>query len=210
MRAGYSKKSAKTLGVLGKGGYCIKTVKATNSATVIKFPKGLQRACPKFAFILDNAIRHKSETAMEFADSAKGDMRLIFPPQYEPRLNHIGTQWGGGGAPSASSLAGTLPLRRSWTGAINAIHLMRQDETGRIDAVPHTLARRHIMMRRHDVPCAAAGDASAIPTIRYGSMASLWLGWAMRRSPPPQRRAKFGIMHGKRSDCNGRHYASNA
>ena len=94
MRAGYSKKSAKTLGVLGKGGYCIRTVKAANSATFIEFPKGLQRACPKFAFILDNAIRHKSETATEFADSAKGDMRLIFPPQYEPRLDHIRTQWG--------------------------------------------------------------------------------------------------------------------
>ena len=135
-------------------------------------------------------------------------MRLIFPPQYEPRLNPIETQWGGG-ISNVSSPTGTLPLRRSWTGAINAIHLMRQDETGRIDAVPHTLARRHIMMRRHDPPCPAAGDASAIPTVWYGSMAPCGLaGWC--GTAPSQRRAKFGIVRGERSDCNGRHHAQDA
>ena len=146
IRAGYSKKSVKTLGAPGKGGYHIRTVKATNSATFIEFPKGLQRACPNFALILDNAIRHKSETATEFADSAKGDMRLIFPPQYEPRLDHIGTQWG---SPSASSLAGTLPLRRSWTWAINTI--ISNGEMKQVELMPCPIPWQGATVRRDSI-----------------------------------------------------------
>ena len=59
----------------------------------MEFLKDLQKTCPKFVFILDNAIYHKSEMAMEFVDSTKGDIRLIFPPPYTPQLNLIETQW---------------------------------------------------------------------------------------------------------------------
>ena len=93
VRVGYSKKSVKMFGVLGKDGYHIKTVEATNSPAFIEFLKDLQKMYPKFVLILDNAKNHKSDAVNKFIDSTKGDIRLIFLPPYTPQLNPIETQW---------------------------------------------------------------------------------------------------------------------
>lgn len=91
VRVSYSKKSVKLFGVLGKDGYHIKTVKATNSTTFVEFLRDLKRICLKFALKLDNAVYHKSEMAMGFVDSTKDDILLIFLPPYTPQLNPIET-----------------------------------------------------------------------------------------------------------------------
>ena len=93
VQTGFSKRSVKLLGIMGKDELHVRMAEATNSETFKEFMEGIRKSHPKFYMVLDNASYHKSQTINRYVEGTGGDIELEFLPPYTPQLNPIETVW---------------------------------------------------------------------------------------------------------------------
>ncbi len=93
VKTGFSKKSIKVFGVLGRNKLHIMPAGAANSTTFKIFLEALRQEYGKVTFITDNASYHKSRYVQDYLKSTSGDVVLYHLPPYTPQLNPIEVQW---------------------------------------------------------------------------------------------------------------------
>ncbi len=93
VKIGFSKKSIKVFGVLGRDRLHIMPAGAANSTTFKIFLEALRQEYGKVTFIMDNASYHRSRYVQNYLASTNGDVVLIHLPPYTSQLNSIEVQW---------------------------------------------------------------------------------------------------------------------
>ena len=93
VQTGFSKRSVKLFGIMGKDELHVRMAEATNSETFKEFMEGIRKSHPKFYMVLDNVSYHKSQTINRYVEGTGGDIELEFLPPYTPQLNPIETVW---------------------------------------------------------------------------------------------------------------------
>ena len=68
-------------------------VESINAETFIEFLKEMRQIYKKFVMFLDNLSAHKAVKALEYVESAGGDVVLAYLPKYTPQLNPMEIQW---------------------------------------------------------------------------------------------------------------------
>ena len=93
VRMGFSTKAIRLFGALGLERIHIKAVEKTNSEMFVEFLKELRQEYGRFVILLDNMSYHKYKAVDDFIQSARGDIKMAYPPPYTPQLNPIEIQW---------------------------------------------------------------------------------------------------------------------
>ena len=89
MRIGFSTKTVRLFGALGRDRIHAKAVERTNSETFVEFLKELCQEDGWLVILLDNAPYHKYNVVDEFVKSTCGEIRLIYFLPYTQQLNPI-------------------------------------------------------------------------------------------------------------------------
>ena len=89
----FSKKSIKTIGVLGRGTFDMQFHQKTDADSVIALLEYLRYRYGKVFVILDNAGAHTGKQMNDYIKSTKGDVVLWFLPPRTPQHNPIEMQW---------------------------------------------------------------------------------------------------------------------
>ena len=93
VQTGFSKKSVKLFGIMGKDELYVRIADSTNSETFKEFMEDVRKSHPKFYMVLDNASYHKSRTVNGYVEGSGGDIKREFLPPYTPQLNQIENVW---------------------------------------------------------------------------------------------------------------------
>ena len=93
VRTGFSKKSVKLFGIVGREEPYVRMANSTNSETFKEFMEDARKSHPKFYMVLDNASCHHSHTVNEYVEGSGGDIKREFLPPYTPQLNQIENVW---------------------------------------------------------------------------------------------------------------------
>ena len=93
VRTGFSKRSVKLFGIMGKDALHVRIAESTNSETFKEFMEDVRKSHPKFYMVLDNASYHHSHTVNEYVAGSGGNIELEFLPPYTPQLNQIENVW---------------------------------------------------------------------------------------------------------------------
>ena len=90
IRTGFSTKTVRLLGALGRDRIHVKAVERTNSEIFVEFLKELRQKYGRPVILLDNAPYHRYKAANEFVRSTQGEIKLVYLPPYTPQLDPIG------------------------------------------------------------------------------------------------------------------------
>ena len=93
VRTGFSTKTVRLFGALGRDRIHVKAVERTNSETFVEFLKELRQEYGRLVILLDNASYHRYRAVNEFVKSTCGEIKLAYLPPYTPQLNPIEIQW---------------------------------------------------------------------------------------------------------------------